>query len=138
MIQSWNGLYVFIGLQLLLLGVWLWKFSRKLSRKTRVFWTVVLVTLFLVPDLGIYCGLSGGGLGCLGILVLFGIPWTIACLLVISAILGYLVSKVVGFLSRNNSSGPNLPGPGWAWIFGILIFIWILTQIVLKVMSTIS
>ncbi len=88
-------LAVLIGVQLIFLGLWFGKLIDSLSKKARVFWTIVIIMFFLPIDLFGLCVIGRGGLGCIG-LSIFEIPFTVSALLLIVGSIFLVVRKFVG------------------------------------------
>ena len=128
MIKSWDDFYIVMGLQLLFFGVWFWNALTKLSTRYLIFWSIVLIVFFSVPNLAIKCNLESGGLGCLGIGFILGVPWGISALL----LSGVVLKEFAGLVKRRiNISSPVLPGPGMFWVIGSIIVIYFLSIFVI-------
>lgn len=103
------------------LGLWIGKLSKKSTALSRIFWLIVIIIFFGVIDLATLCNLEHGGMGCLGIPIIFGIPWGIAVLLLISRVLGYVVKIIANPIEKKIKNASSIPGPLWVWIFGMIV-----------------
>ncbi len=121
MIDTGTKVVIFRLIELSVYGLWFFRWSKTLGSWARVFWTLVLIFFFAPIDMTLTCN---AGLGCLGIFIVFGAPFGISALAVLSVVIHKSALVISGFIDRKARSR-KLPGPEWIWIvvIGLITFV---------------